>query len=170
MARYYIIPTNGPKLEIDGTDFLKLKRRFKTATSGAWEVEGEKSTGAVVQLQNIIAIVPELTAEEAKTAADEKKKAIETERKRKLATHPELVKPKKEFDHCKFSHAVDPAKGKYADNVVVRKETTSAGVIRYFPVCAECGWRGQLIKAQTIPKAFGIQPEQVEDYVAPEEG
>lgn len=166
MAKYFIIPTNGPELEIDGGDFLKIKRRFKNATSGAWEINGEINTGSVVQLQNIIAIVPRLTAEEAKVAAQEKKKEIDKNRALKLKTHPELKKPEKDdFDKCELTHRVDPAERKFEKGIVCRKSVTPQGVVRYFPVCTKCGWKGQLIKAAAIPKTFDMQPEEVPEYV-----
>lgn len=172
MAKYFIIPNNGPEIEIDGADFAKLKRRFQKSSGGPWDIDGSINTGTVIQLQNIIAIAPRMSKEENKEAAEAKAKEIVTTRKKALATHKDIPRaPKDEFSKCKLSHKVDPDSRTYADNVVVRKMASpDSDVIRYFPMCTGCGWKGQLVKSISIPKTFGMQPEEVPDYIAPEEG
>ena len=58
MAKYYVVPTNGPEIEVDETDYLKLRNRMKNHKAGDWEIMGSKNTGTIIFLQNIICIQP----------------------------------------------------------------------------------------------------------------
>lgn len=168
MARYYVVPTNGPEIEVDEVDFLKLKNRMKNHKSGDWEIMGEVNTGTIIFLQNIICIKPRRSATEQEIIATESVEARKKQVKKSLAEHKDILHPEKIIGACKLSHIVNPVTRKFAENIVPRQATTPAGVVRYFPVCEKCDWKGQLIKATTIPKAFDMQPDEVPEYVLPE--